>query len=54
MVVRLIEGGSVEDAIKLAGQRLKVSLAELRRSLAGELSEKRRVTLRNALDQIRS
>jgi transposase len=53
LTLRLIEGGSVEDAIRLAGNRLKASHDDLRRALEGELSDLHRETLLKVLDQIR-
>ncbi|MDR1576719.1 MAG: hypothetical protein LBT86_00615 [Deltaproteobacteria bacterium] len=54
LIVRRLEGGSIEDIIRLTGQRLKASHDDLRRALAGELSDFRSETRWKALGQSRS
>jgi transposase len=46
-------GASIEDAIDLAGTRLKASHDELRLALDGELCDDRILTLQMTLDSIR-
>ena len=52
MIKCLIEGGTPEDALKFASNRLKASPEELHDALEGELTENHRFILRETLDHI--